>query len=71
MGRLRAVLANFPVRDVVIHVLVLHRRRVPIKVRVFVDHLAAQFGNLPFRDRGLARYLRAPTLAKTRIQACK
>ena len=54
MGRLRAVLANFPVRGVVIHVLILHRRRVPLKVRVFVDHLAAQFGNLRFRDRALA-----------------
>lgn len=70
-GRLRVVLPNFPARDVAIHALMPQRRLVPLKVRVFVDYLAAQFGDPPFWDRGLGRYLRVPVSTKTRVHSSK
>ncbi len=52
-GRVQIVLPDYPIRDSGIYAVTPQRRLMPPRVRVFVDFLAAQLGELPPWDRGL------------------
>ena len=50
-GRLRQVLAHHRLADSGIYALMPQRRLVPLRVRAFVDFLAAKFGETPPWER--------------------
>src|SRR3546814_14051356 len=52
-GRLEVVLPDHPVPEQGIYAVYPHSRNLSLKVRVFVDFLAARFGPEPYWDAGL------------------
>jgi DNA-binding transcriptional LysR family regulator len=52
-GRLEVLLRDFPLPEQGIHAVFPHSRNLSVKVRVFVDFLAARFGPRPYWDDGL------------------
>ncbi len=49
-GRLRVLLGAYRVAESAVHAVWPHSRHLSTKVRVFVDHLAARFGDRPYWD---------------------
>lgn len=51
-GRLVTVLDDYPLTDADIHAVYPHRRGLSPKVRVWIDHLAAKYGPVPYWEVG-------------------